>query len=61
MSCRNVAFIAVYALIAATSSACGDVTLPSLIDDRMVLQMGREIPFWGWAESGEEITVTITS
>ena len=61
MSCRNVAFIAVLALIAATSSARGDVTLPSLIDDHMVLQMGREIPFWGWAESGEEISVTLTS
>ncbi len=59
MSCRT--FIAVLALIAATSSARGDVTLPSLIDDHMVLQMGREIPFWGWAESGEEITVTIIS
>jgi len=60
MSYRNVAFIAVFALIAATSSARGDVTLPSLIDDHMVLQLGREIPFWGWAEPSEEISVTIT-
>ncbi|MEI8022372.1 MAG: sialate O-acetylesterase, partial [Schlesneria sp.] len=61
MSCQNVAFIAVFALIAATSSARGDVKLPSVIDDHMVLQMGREIPFWGWAEPSEEISVTITS
>ena len=61
MSSQNVAFIAVFALIAAASSARGDVKLPSLIDDHMVVQMGREIPFWGWAEPSEEISVTMTS
>jgi sialate O-acetylesterase len=39
----------------------GDVTLPAVIGDHMVLQLGREIPFWGWGEPGEEVTVTITS
>jgi sialate O-acetylesterase len=60
MSCRNVAIIALFALIAATSSARGDIKLPSLIDDHMVLQMGCEIPFWGWAEPNEEVSVTMT-
>ena len=60
MLSRNAAFIAVIALIAAASSARGDVTLPSLIDNHMVLQMGREIPFWGWAEPSEEISITLT-
>lgn len=36
-----------------------DVTLPAVIGDHMVLQIGRDIPFWGWAEASEEVTVTI--
>jgi len=32
--------------------------LPGFFSDNMVLQRDREIPVWGWAEPGEEITVT---
>ena len=35
----------------------GDVTLPKAIDSKMVLQRDREVPVWGWADQGEEVTV----
>ena len=38
----------------------GDVKLPGVFSDHMALQMGKEIPFWGWAEPGEEVTVSLT-
>ena len=34
-----------------------DVTLPKAIDSKMVLQRDREVPVWGWADQGEEVTV----
>jgi len=34
-----------------------DVTLPKAIDSKMVLQRDREVPIWGWADQGEEVTV----
>ncbi len=34
-----------------------DVTLPKLIGDHMVLQQEKPLPIWGWADSGEEVTV----
>lgn len=61
---RVVAIIAARALIGLTlwllpQIAAADVTLPAVIGDHMVLQLGRDIPFWGWAEASEEVTVTI--
>ena len=38
-----------------------DVRLPSIFGSRMVLQRGRDVPVWGWAEPGERVTVTIGS
>lgn len=60
MSSRCVAVISALALIAVTPSAMADVKLPGIFGNHMVLQMGKEVPFWGWAEPGEEVTVTIT-
>jgi sialate O-acetylesterase len=36
-----------------------DPTLPEIISNHMVLQAGRDLPIWGWAEPGEAITVAI--
>lgn len=35
------------------------VTLPNIFGDHMVLQQGATVPVWGWAEQGEEVTVTL--
>ncbi len=45
--------------LAADNIAFADVKLPAIIGDNMVLQQGAELPFWGWAEQGESVTVTV--
>ncbi|MDD5261983.1 MAG: sialate O-acetylesterase, partial [Methylacidiphilales bacterium] len=43
------------------TAAClnGEVRLPSIFGDHMVLQQGQKLPVWGWAEPGEEVAVSI--
>ena len=36
-----------------------DVKLPAVIGSDMVLQRDVSIPIWGWADAGEEVTVTL--
>jgi len=43
----------------AFGTACADVRLPSLFSDHAVLQQGVAVPVWGWAEPGEDVTVTV--
>jgi len=43
------------------SSGWADVKLPAIFGDNMCLQQGRDLPVWGWADPGEEVTVTIGS
>ena len=40
------------------TSAWAEVILPKVISDKMVLQRGVEAPVWGWADQGEEVTVS---
>jgi len=39
--------------------ARADVILPSVFSDHMVLQRQVSIPVWGWADPGEQVTVTL--
>lgn len=41
----------------ASLTARADVRLHSLFSDNMVLQQGKDVPVWGWADAGEEVTV----
>jgi len=34
-----------------------DIRLPSIISSNMVLQQNTQVPIWGWADLGEEISV----
>ena len=48
----------VFALaVVASASLQADVRLHGLFTDNMVLQRGRPIPVWGWADDGEKVTV----
>jgi len=38
--------------------ATAEVTLPSMIGDHMVLQRDAPVRIWGWADPGEQVTVT---
>ena len=42
-----------------TVIAAAAVRLPALISDNMVLQRDQKVPIWGWAEKGEEVTVSM--
>jgi sialate O-acetylesterase len=42
-----------------STPALADPVLPGLFSDHMVLQRGRDVPVWGWADPGETITVTM--
>jgi sialate O-acetylesterase len=61
MRCRTLLRVllccAFVALATATVSAA--VKLPALIADNMVLQRGQPIPIWGWADKGEDVSVTL--
>jgi sialate O-acetylesterase len=43
----------------ATPTVYGEVRLPALLSDHMVLQADAEAPIWGWASPGEAVTVTL--
>jgi sialate O-acetylesterase len=40
-----------------TAAGADALRLPAVLGDHMVLQQGRPVPVWGWAEPGTEITV----
>ncbi|MGN6553147.1 MAG: sialate O-acetylesterase [Verrucomicrobiota bacterium] len=46
----------VVVLLAATAEA--EVRLPSIFSDHVVLQRDQALPVWGWADPGEQVTVT---
>lgn len=57
-----------FGLLAAGAVFCGgasttfaDVKLPSIFSDNMALQQGVPLKVWGWADNGEEVTVTAGS
>src|SRR5579862_3002640 len=42
-----------------SASSRADVRLPAIIGNNMVLQADKPLPLWGWAEPGEDVTVTL--
>jgi sialate O-acetylesterase len=53
------AFLALGTLLPFASMAHGDVRLPAIFNDHMVLQQKQPIRIWGWADEGETVTVKI--
>ena len=56
---RRVAVLSWSLILAASGAARADVRLPSVFGDHMVLQQKTEAAVWGWADPGEEVTVTL--
>ena len=56
---RIILSLAVIIFIAG-SFASANVRLPHIFSDNMVLQRDKELPIWGWADSGEKITIDFT-
>ncbi len=46
-------------LLLSASSAFADIKLPAIISDHMVVQANAEVPVWGWADAGEEVSVSL--
>ena len=44
---------------ALASVARADIRLPAVVGDHMVLQRDLPLPIWGWADPGEEVSVTL--
>ncbi|HEY1082043.1 MAG TPA: sialate O-acetylesterase [Prosthecobacter sp.] len=49
------------AMLLSAAGAFADVRLPAIISDHMVLQADAGLPVWGWADAGEEVSVTFGS
>jgi len=47
----------VLALLFLSSGAFGQIKLPKLIGDGMVLQRNAHVRIWGWASDGEKVAV----
>jgi sialate O-acetylesterase len=59
MSCRRIV-VGLVLVVVTAAAVFADVRLPAVISDNMVLQQGKKVPIWGWAEPGEQIMVSIS-
>jgi sialate O-acetylesterase len=59
MSISRRALPGILAILVMAGSLQAEVRLPAVISDHMVLQSGAKAKVWGWADPGEEITVSI--
>ena len=50
--------IVLLAVICVSFTANAEVRLPQLFQSGMVMQRGKPIPVWGWADKGEQVTIT---
>lgn len=51
--------LVILSLFAFACAARADVKLPAIFGDHMVLQRDASVPVWGWAEPGEEVSVSV--
>lgn len=47
-------------LLLLASVVAADIRLPAVVGDNMVLQRGRKVPLWGWADPGETVAVKVS-
>src|SRR5438132_14042568 len=57
---RRIAAIVMSCLVLVAAPASAEVRLPAFFSDGMVLQQGRGVPVWGFADPGEEVSVTLS-
>ena len=50
--------IVLLATICASLTSSAVVRLPQLFQSGMVMQRGKPVPVWGWADKGEQVTIT---
>jgi len=47
-------------VLVVVGGALADIKLPAIIGDNMVLQQGKAVAIWGWAEPGEEVMASVS-
>ncbi len=57
---KRLAVFAMALLLIGVQLACADIRLPSIVGDNMVLQQGRKVAIWGWADPGEEVRLRVS-
>jgi len=57
---KNWCFLFLLVLFGIGAAATADVRLPAIIGDNMVLQRGKQVPIWGWADPNEEVMVSVS-
>lgn len=58
---NRIGFLAGVATLLVGTVTRAEVRLPAIIGNNMVLQAGMPLPIWGWADPGEDVTVTLGS
>ena len=58
---RLTLFLIVYLLFSTQTVVYSEVTLPRVIGSNMVLQRDMQVPIWGWASAGEEVTIILSA
>lgn len=56
---KRICWLALAAVLAPVSALQADVKLPHVFADNMVLQRDQVLKIWGWADPGEEVTVSV--
>lgn len=59
MGSRFTVFFTLFCTLNVASLLHADVRLPALFTDHAVLQRDQELTVWGWADSGENVVVTL--
>jgi sialate O-acetylesterase len=59
MTRKTLHLVATATLLLPMASAFADVTLPAIFSDHMVLEKTAKVPFWGKADPGEKVTITL--
>ncbi len=57
--CLRTLFLILFSLCSFKTFASAHVSLPEIFSDHMVLQSDVKVPVWGWADPGEQVTVTV--
>lgn len=52
-------WLLIFMIFGCSMTVMANPTLPHLFSDHVVLQRGRQIPVWGWADKGEKISVKL--
>ena len=58
---RLILSLTVFSLFFGQTLVYAEVTLPRVIGSNMVLQRDMQVPIWGWASAGEEISIILSA